>query len=182
MTEESQRMPLTCEEVETLLPLACDGSLDPSCSADVFEHIASCESCQDALAAHDLITMALADGHTPAPEKRPAEIIQFSLPKPVSWAMAAGVLVSAGALSWMAMSERSTHSSSVPQITAAAPTVKAEIIQVIESDKPGGEPTYLVRQGDKVFVVGHDHLDGGNEEALAVPSHPAANLELRPRQ
>ncbi len=57
---------LSCDEVEALLPLVADGSLDEVSDPALFAHIARCCPCQDSLARHDLVGLALEQGHEQA--------------------------------------------------------------------------------------------------------------------
>ena len=51
--------PRPCDEIEALLPLVADGSLDERQDPGLFDHLARCERCQDSLTTHDLVTLSL---------------------------------------------------------------------------------------------------------------------------
>ena len=61
-TVAQDSLALTCDEVEALLPLVADGSLDEVSDPALFTHIARCCPCQDSLARHDLVGLALEHG------------------------------------------------------------------------------------------------------------------------
>ncbi len=85
---------LTCDEVEALLPLVADGSIDLSADPALGAHLGTCAQCQDSLARHDLVDLAL---------RRPATLDRdrgrLHLPWPVALAVAAS-LVAAVAGTW----------------------------------------------------------------------------------
>lgn len=81
---------MTCEEAEPLLPLVADGALEPDDDPALFDHLASCAACQESLARHDLITLAVGQGKTPEPVRKPIQFVRMS------WAMAAAWLLMVG--------------------------------------------------------------------------------------
>ena len=156
---------LTCAEVEPLLPLVADGALDAKGDPDLFDHLAVCPACQDALATHDLVTLAL-ERKPSAPKRRP---IRWVWPA----ALAASVLValfSAGMLSSSAPTEpvvaagtQVVQPTDLPTTSAvaktSAPAGKSNENPVIDVDVAAvpspipGRTMYLVRRGDQVVLV-----------------------------
>ena len=53
------RPSLSCDEVEELLPLVADGTLDEVSDPTLFMHVVDCERCQQSLNTHDLIALSL---------------------------------------------------------------------------------------------------------------------------
>jgi hypothetical protein len=141
--------PLTCAEIEALLPLVADGVIDQQADAPLFAHLATCEHCQEALARHDLVSLALAD---PAGAERPRlRIVHRRLPLPIALASAAAAALAVGTW-WLGLP--AVHEPAAP-MTAAAP--EREVIRI---DQPGREPAYLVRDGDRLVLVTPDTVDG----------------------
>jgi hypothetical protein len=82
---------ITCEEADALLPLVADGALDAEQDPPLFAHLARCSACQEALARHDLVALALArDGVGAASERN----IRIRLPLP--WAIASAACLGMG--------------------------------------------------------------------------------------
>jgi hypothetical protein len=169
-----------CDEIEALLPLVADGSLHEQQDPGLFDHLARCERCQDSLASHDLVTLAL--------EQRPqAAAPRILRPHWSRWIPAAAAAVLAvGAGTWFVTGEPTTSvpAAHVPGIakatthpapvtpavpagttavtasstpaTATAPTeIEVEVVTV-----PGSSPShprYLVRRGDQVLLVDPAH-------------------------
>ncbi len=82
---------LTCEEVEGLLPLVADDAVDPDGDPALFAHLAHCTRCQDSLARHDLVSLALARRPQAATAKPPLRL-------PVRLLAAAGIILALGVL------------------------------------------------------------------------------------
>jgi len=51
---------LSCDDVNQLMPIIADGTIDVATDPAVFAHLSRCDDCQEALARHDLITLAMA--------------------------------------------------------------------------------------------------------------------------
>src|SRR4051812_4554295 len=101
---------LSCSEVEPLLPMVADGALEHAKDPALFAHLAECEHCQETLAQHDLISLALNKGDL-APVSQCFEHIR--IPLPMSLAAAALVMCAVGAIYWM-------HASAETEVTAVA--------------------------------------------------------------
>lgn len=149
---------LTCAEVEPLLPLVADGALDDQGDPELFLHLAECPHCQDLLASHDLLTLAL-ERTPPAPVRK---IIRWPLPL----ALAAGFL--AAAISgWLMMPPATASGAGIavaqapPPTAPPVPTVESAPVDnpVIEIDVAAvaspipGRTMYLVRRGEQVLLV-----------------------------
>lgn len=138
---------MTCAEAEPLLPLVADGSLDPDGDPALFAHVARCQTCQESVAHHDLITLALEC----APRRRPRSI---RIPWPVALVAAATLIVGIGSVLW----------------SPAADPITAPVVHKL----PGaaGEPTlYLIETDHGGVVVDPSAIDGGSEptRSRAVP-------------
>lgn len=136
------RPEMSCDEVQALLPLVADGSLDQMNDPVLFEHLTRCGECQDALVGHDLITIALESSRPDT--ARSGRKLTFRLPLPL--AAAATLLFGTGI--WIAA--QSWHASS----TAAAPLV--DVTRVPGAD---GRMRYEIRQGDGVQLVDPEMVD-----------------------
>ncbi len=77
-----------------MLPLVADGALDADGDPALFAHLARCQACQDSLARHDLVSLALAG----APH-RALSLHRHQLPMPVALG-AAAAFACAGLISW----------------------------------------------------------------------------------
>ena len=135
---------LTCDEVEGLLPLVADDAVDPDGDPALFAHLAHCTRCQDSLARHDLVSLALARRPEVVPEKQP---LRF----PVRLLAAAGIAVVLGA-AWLVVSRQAVENRAEP--IASQPATKnppagmpapAEVAAVPVVDPPR---VYRVRVGD----------------------------------
>ena len=87
---------LTCDEVEALLPLVADGSIDLATDVALGAHLGACTQCQDSLARHDLVDLAL---RRPSPSDRPRG--RLHLPWPVALAVAASLVAAVGGSWWL---------------------------------------------------------------------------------
>ncbi len=155
---------LTCAEAEPLLPLVADGALDAASDPALFAHLARCASCQDGLAVHDLIGLAIG-GAQPAPAHAPARlsVIQYRLPWPLAAAAAAVVAALIGAGVWWRGAANDGGSAIVDR-------------EVIEVRDPGGDGTrrlFLIRSGDRIDVVDPARLDGGRAVDGDAQARPA---------
>jgi hypothetical protein len=147
----SQPSTVTCDDVEALLPLVADQVLNEQSDPAVFAHLARCSTCQESLAAHDLITIALEQSRpaSSAAEKRTtltARHIQFRLPWPV--AMAASLAAACGL--WLTLD----HFKPAPNTQARA---QAQVVPVLTED---GQSVYVVIDGEQVTVIDPRALDG----------------------
>lgn len=146
---------ITCAEAEPLLPLVADGALDAEADPGLFAHLAGCPDCQEALARHDLITLAIGQGAAaPAPR---LTVRHYRLPRFVVWASAAALVVGLGGL---ALAIRGGSS--------GTPTVaQREIIRVSDPADPASAPYFLIRDGDRWERVDPKRLDGDADTGAA---------------
>jgi len=155
---------ITCADVDALLPLVVDGAIDVVSDPGVFDHLARCNDCQEALARHDLVALAIGSGAA-LPSDEPAPL-RVRLSAPLAWASAAALLATLGALGWWIAADRSTSTPVVAQ---------REIIRVISPGDPSREPIYLIRDGDRLdparldFPGGADQPAGGSPPRGSVP-------------
>jgi hypothetical protein len=141
--------PMTCAEVEELLPVVADGMLTHDDDPALFAHVARCPSCQESLARHDLIDLALR--RAPPQQQRRWRM----LPVAAGWAAAAAIV--AGFLA--AWPQTAAPSSGTP---AAAPVAQAAEVWPV----PGQPGRYLVVQPDGTTLVIDPRLgDQGTDEA-----------------
>ena len=158
---------LSCDEVEELLPLVADGTLDEGGDPTLFMHLADCERCQQSLVTHDLIAVSL-----PRAARLPGQrVVRPWWFRALPVAAAASLLVGGG---WLAVASRETTSVAGPVSTAlkAAPVVSATApkppapkstahagsidVEVEVVALPGSttaHPHYLVRRGEQVLLV-----------------------------
>ena len=163
---------LTCDDVEALLPLVADGTLDEVGDPAVFLHLADCERCQQSLVSHDLIALSLTKmAQAPAPQ-----ILRPRWPRFLPAAAAAGLLIGGG---WWALAAHApvvvpsaptvaavTPVSAVPASSASASRsqplaipksmpapVEVEIEVVALPGSTTAHPHYLVRRGEQVLLV-----------------------------
>lgn len=164
---------LTCEECEELLPLVADGALGPADDPGLFFHVAECDHCQASLADHDLVTLALGRKGG-APGRSASNVVHFRLPWP---AAAAAVLVCGlGSLLLLTGPGDAPPAGGVPTTLARAPAVvdgagpvvarpatldpgTMELVDVVQRH---GAVEFVVRQGDHMFIITQDALDGGD--------------------
>jgi anti-sigma factor RsiW len=76
---------LTCDDIVPLLPMVADGVIDDQNDPAVFDHLARCSECQDALMRHDLVTMSIECGNHHQ-RLAPPRTWQVRLPWPVGLA------------------------------------------------------------------------------------------------
>lgn len=140
--------PLCCEDVEPLLPLIADGALDQRAEPAAFAHLADCPHCQEQLALHDLVGVALT-ASAPASALRPRpRLLRFSLPWAIASAACLAALVAAG---WAVHSNRPLSADDRRLARTDEPRPDTEVITV-----PGSRPgtvMYVIRRGDQVVVV-----------------------------
>jgi Putative zinc-finger len=161
---------LTCDDVEALLPLVADGTLDEAGDPAVFQHLADCERCQQSLVSHDLIALSLTRMvQAPAPAPAP-QILRPRWPRFLPAAAAAGLLIAGG---WWALTAHTpVQAASVPTVAAVTPApvvplptasashvrsqpapVEVEIEVVALPGSTTAHPHYLVRRGEQVLLV-----------------------------
>lgn len=158
------RPELSCDEVEALLPQVADGRLDQDADPVLYEHLARCHACQDALVRHDLIAVAL-ERSRPALVRTSRSLV-FRLPLPL--AAAATLLFGAGI--WIAVQSLTT---------AAAPA--EPLVDVTRIPDPAGKVLYEIRQGDGVQLVDPERLDRPAETGAAADVQPV-HLKRRPNR
>ncbi len=171
-----------CDEVEALLPLIADGSLDERQDPALFVHLSTCERCQDSLVQHDLTALAVAGAIASAPTAKPARA-----PIAFPWrnrAAAALLLLAVGG--WLL----TRSAPQVMPIVAATPTqpVAAAVATpaiptapeyftvqgqptVEVTSMPGQRPgtrVHLIRRGDQVVV--REIVIGGPPSGEAPPA------------
>jgi hypothetical protein len=173
---------MSCAEAEPLLPLVADGAVDPDSDPALFAHLSSCPDCQRAVAAHDLIGLAIARS-APLPLPRRQRAWRW-LPAAAaaSLAAAAGLWLLAGdrtpgapmplaeAVAPAAAPAPPAVSTGTPTIAVAGPlageaTPAPEVIAV--PDGAGGR-TWLVRRGDTWVRLDTDNMDAADQ-----PTHGA---------
>lgn len=141
------RSEFDCDDVRPLLPLVADGSLDQGADPALFEHLARCSDCQDALAHHDLMTVALERSAESAPGRSSGRRIIFRLPLP--WAAAAALLLGIGG--WFAA-----------QATWQTPVMDSPLVEVEKHIDALGRTLYLVKDKDgRMQLVDPAAIDGG---------------------
>jgi hypothetical protein len=153
---------MSCDEVQALLPLVSDGSLDQSGDPALFEHLAHCHECQDALVRHDLIGVALEHGR-PA-HARSGRRLVFRLPLPL--AAAATILVGLGVW-FVVQSALATHATSAPLV---------DVTRVPGAD---GRAHYEIRQGQGIQVVDPELID---RPGVVTGPGDAQQVQLKRRQ
>ena len=164
---------MSCAEVEPLLPLVADGSVDPDADPGLFAHLASCPSCQQLVAEHDLVTIALERGASlNAPVTRqPKSPLRLWLP-----IATAASLVIAGTIVWRlanapGTARDQTDVTRVAVSTAPSPQA-APIAKTIVTDKPevicitraNGSIYYLVRRNDSWQPIDPATIDGSDAD------------------
>ena len=174
------RPSLSCDEVEELLPIVADGTLNDVSDPTLFMHLADCERCQQSLVTHDLIAVSL---------PRAARLPQPRMLRPW-WQRALPVAAAASLLvggAWLAVPSSKTAPDSGPgpgpgpvglAFATAAPLAKANPVAAATSPKsvapkpaahpgsvdievevvalPGSttaHPHYLVRRGEQVLLM-----------------------------
>ena len=153
---------LACEDVEPLLPMVADGAIDCGSDPAVFAHLARCNECQDVLARHDLITIALAQGGGPQ-TAAPVRGWHYRLP----WPAAAAAVVAVAVLTGWAL-ERPARAQ--PALAAAK---DYRVLQIIDGKL--GHPVYAVVTRDgKVMIIDPQAVDGASS-AEARELHPVVD-------
>ncbi len=165
---------LSCDEVEVLLPLVADGTLDDVGDPALFMHLADCDRCQHSLVTHDLIALSLTQAARVAPLRVRRPRWQYT----ASMAAAASLVVGAGwliltpheqvaapappvarttplpaplAMSSSVPSAPSMHSQAKPATRQMPVDIEVEVVALPGSTT--AHPHYLVRRGEQVLVV-----------------------------
>lgn len=141
--------PVTCEEAEALLPLVADGALDATSDPSLFAHLSRCMGCQESLARHDLVSLALDQGVGPAAPKA------WHITLPTTWAVAsaAGIALAAGATwQWQrASAVEATLMAKVAAMPATAPRTRPEADVMSVGD--ARQRAYVVLQDGHAVLV-----------------------------
>lgn len=140
---------LPCEEIAALLPLVADDSINAETDPALFAHLARCCDCQEALASHDAVNMALEYTRPFASvitRPRRSSVRHVFLPWPA--ALAASLAAAVGLWMWL-----TTLQSARPP--SPAPTT--QVVQVLSSD---GHPLYVVVEGEQITVIDPRTIDG----------------------
>ena len=172
------RPSLSCDEVEELLPLVADGTLDDASDPTLFTHLADCDRCQQSLVTHDLIAVSLPRAAR-LPEPRiirpwwqralPAAVaaslvigggwwvVASHESAPVSGPSASVASVASGAKA-VPVAPPGTAASMPPKVLAAKPAahpgpIDVEVEVVALPGSTTAHPHYLVRRGEQVLLV-----------------------------
>jgi hypothetical protein len=139
---------MDCVEAEALLPLVADGALDADSDPALFAHLGRCAACQESLARHDLVELALARDGVGASAPR---ALRYRLPLP--WAIAsAACLVLAVTLAWGYEREASHAVDYAARIAAITPLPQPETEVISLGDDPQ-HPAYVILQDGQAVVV-----------------------------
>jgi hypothetical protein len=156
----------TCHDAAPLLPLIADGTLGPEDDPALFAHLADCTHCQEVLAAHDLVTLALET--TAAPRQRhrhPLERWWAIVPLAAAAGFAAVLSLRpanapAGAPAIAGDRPETTAAQASAVAAATAPTPARDLpaaLPALERDvaavQGGGRRLILVRRGDQVLLI-----------------------------
>jgi hypothetical protein len=148
---------MTCEEAEPLLPLAADGVLDLSDDPALFSHLARCPSCQDQLARHDLVDLALRRGFDARPVRRIIALPVWLRRRPTftraALAAAAAVVAVIGAAVWLGWPASAAPGSASAIAQGDAPPRRVDADGPAIFRLPGARSRYLVVQGDGSTLV-----------------------------
>ena len=161
---------LTCDDVEALLPLVADGVLRDGSDPALFAHLARCVACQEALAAHDLIHVALQQSSAPQSAQvnlRKSISFQQLYYRRIPWpiAMAASLAATIGLWTWL----HTTHIARMQDNQA-----RTQVIPVLTDD---GQSVYVVVDGDNITIVDPRSIDG--KAAPVRESTLPVNLKFR---
>ncbi len=152
---------LACADAEALLPLVADGTLDAEADAPLFAHLAGCARCQESLARHDLISLALAQPSFVAPPRARLSLVPRAAWLPL--AAAAAVLIAFGG--WWSLRDDG-RAAAVIAAESDEPVIEREVIRI---EQPGGIPAYLVLEGDRRTLVTSDVSEADNRPARPQP-------------
>jgi hypothetical protein len=165
-----EREATTCADIEPMLPIIADGGLDPSTDIEIFAHLARCQDCQAALARHDLVTLAIANGAEAPPQTTRLELVHFRLPLPYAIAAAAAAVFALTGAWWL------TNAAQQPSAPQSAMLAQAnEIIRITKPGQPNDQPYYLIVQDGRVTLIDPQAVDGivppHTEQAVPVSLH-----------
>ena len=152
---------MTCEEVDVLLPLVAEGAIDAESDPVLFAHLALCQTCQDNLVAHDLVTVGIERSTVqPGPQViRPAAASWHHRRLPLPVALAASLMAAVGLWTWLDQMHGDRQHQEPP---------RAQVMPVTYAD---GQTVYFVVQDGQVSVIDPNTLDGKSKPARqsAVP-------------
>jgi len=151
---------LACADAEALLPLVADGTLDAEADAPLFAHLAGCARCQESLARHDLISLALAQPSFVAPSRSRLRLVPRAAWAPL--AAAAALLIAFGG--WWSLRDDVAAAEVVAGIDE--PVIEREVIRI---EQPSGIPAYLVLEGDRRTLVTSDAGEDADRPAQPQP-------------
>ena len=140
---------LPCEEIVALLPLVADDSINAETDPALFAHLARCCDCQEALASHDAVNMALEYTRPFASvmiRPRRSPIRHVFLPWPA--ALAASLAAAVGLWMWLTT------------LQSAHPPSQATTTQVVRLLSSDGHPLYVVVEGEQITVIDPRTIDG----------------------
>ncbi|MBA3710563.1 MAG: zf-HC2 domain-containing protein [Planctomycetes bacterium] len=156
MNAASPAVELPCEEIEAMMPLIADGVISEHTDPTVFAHLARCMECQESLARHDVVSLALERGLPIEAASAQARAWRYRLPLPLAAAVAAGLLVAIGS-AWVALVDTG-HQHELMSRVAAMPghgvepaRPDTEIISIPGPDPQ--HPRYVILQGDRTTLV-----------------------------
>lgn len=145
---------LACDEAEALLPLVADGTLDADGDPALFAHLARCSDCQESLARHDQVSMALEHGVLEHPVQDRA--LRYRLPR--AWAaLIAATLVMVVGAAWMSASRGHTEHALAAKLAAMPPHdvlaegADTEVIRVSGQDP--SHPYYVILRDGRAVLV-----------------------------
>ncbi len=157
-----------CDEVEALLPLIADGALSAGDDPALFAHLGRCQHCQDSLARHDLVTIALerTAGATPLRTQT------LHLRWPAALAAAAAMLLLASGGWWLVTTP--TPRAMVPVLAnAAANAEKSAFSNNATSPLPANsQQPYVVILPDGSTLVVDPRAREGADPTLRAVSNP----------
>jgi hypothetical protein len=140
------RESISCADVEPLLPLIADGSLQPNEEVAVFEHLYSCDCCQDALARHDAVSFALGGSAEQASTSLRIVHRQLSVPWMIASAAAAAAVV-AIVLSGRPMAEQRGTTLKVAR-EGSQPRFDREVKRLLDPKDPSRSIGVLITKDD----------------------------------
>ncbi len=172
------RSEATCDEVEALLPLVADGSLDETSDPALFAHLARCCACQDSLARHDLVELALEKGFAAeVPTAGKSRLIRFT---PAFASACAASLALAMAGGWYAEHRHGEAAAFHPHI-ATLPT--PDLAQVATAQDATGQvdavPAVTLAAGRPTLAADQGVLIGEPEFVSYSPDAPASAMPDR---
>jgi hypothetical protein len=159
---------LTCTDAEPLLPLIADGAIDAESDPALFAHLERCADCQEALARHDLINLAL--GQPAAAPRSRLAVRHYRVPR--AWALAsAAALVAAITLGAWALRPAATHGT--PQVA------EQTLLHVRTPGQADPQELILIHQGSATVLVDPADLDHLRGDAQQTPDANARPVRQR---